>query len=155
MPDVTLPTLRLERPTLTREERIAVYLREDAELKTQIERLDRKRADLKALLKEIGEDAFERWFFQEHGKEMAEVRQKEAKRLARRAALEDRERVVEERRARISPEVLAKLQAGIAGLKEQTKEELKADRKAAMTEKKANMAALRRWKNGNGASEIA
>lgn len=118
MPEVTLPTLRFERPTLTREERIAAYLREDAELKSQIERLNAKRADLKALLQEIGEDAFELWYLQEHGDVMNGYRRKELKRLERREAAEDRERVVEERRARISPEAQAKLRASIAELKE-------------------------------------
>src|ERR1700756_2590935 len=110
--EITLPTLRLERPALTREERIAAYLREDAELKSQIERLKAKRDDLKALLKEIGEDAFERWFFQEHGQKLATLRREEAKRLERRAAIEDRKRSVEERRASLSPEAREKLKAG-------------------------------------------
>jgi hypothetical protein len=116
--EVTLP--RLERPTLTREERIAAYLREDAELKSQIERLNAKRADLKALLQEIGEDAFELWYLQEHGDVMNGYRKKELKRLARREAAEERERVVEERRARITPEAQAKLRASIADLKQRT-----------------------------------
>jgi hypothetical protein len=119
--EITLPALRLERPTLTRDERIAVYLREDAELKSQIERLNRKRADLKALLQEIGEDAFERWYLQEHGPQAAAIHQRDMKRLARREALEERERVVEERRARISPDAQAKLKASIAELKEREK----------------------------------
>ena len=118
MPEVTLPTLRLERPTLTREDRITAYLREDAELKSQIERLNAKRADLKALLQEIGEDAFELWYLQEHGDVMQGFRKKEMKRLERRAALEDRERSVQELRANISPEAQAKLRASIAELKE-------------------------------------
>jgi hypothetical protein len=59
-----------DRPPVTREDRIAALLREDADVKSQIERLNNKRADLKALLKEMGEDAFERWFFQEHGEDM-------------------------------------------------------------------------------------
>ena len=151
----TLPTLRFERPTLTREERIAAYLREDADLKSQIERLKAKRADLKALLKEIGEDAFERWFFQEHGQQMAELRREEAKRLERRAAIEDRKRSVEERRASLSPEARAKLKASIAGLKEYTKEELREEARLAEIKKKQDRAASRRWKNGNGSGDEA
>ena len=152
----TLANLGLVRPTLTREERIAAYLREDAELKSQIERLNAKRADLKTLLKEIGEDAFEAWYFQEHGKDMAELRQKEAKRQERRAAIEDQKRSVEERRARMTPEALAKLKASIAGLKECTKEELRQEAIDAQIKAKQDRAALRRWKNGNGhASEEA
>jgi hypothetical protein len=118
MPEVTLPTLRFERPTLSREERITAYLREDAELKSQIERLNAKRADLKGLLQEIGEDAFELWYLQEHGDIMNGYRRKEMKRLERRAAMEDRERSVQELRARITPEAQAKLRASIAELKE-------------------------------------
>jgi hypothetical protein len=150
MSEVTLPTLRLERPTLTREERIAAYLREDADLKSQIERLKAKRADLKALLKEIGEDAFERWYFQEHGEDMAELRQKEAKRLERRAAIEERDRHREERRARMTPEARARWESLIAGVKETTKEELRQEAIDAQIKKKQEKAALRRLKNGNG-----
>jgi hypothetical protein len=113
----TLPTLRLERPMLSREDRIALYLREDAELKSQIEKLSAKRADLKALLQEIGEDAFELWYLQEHGDIMNGYRKKELKRLARREAMEERERVVEEHRARISPEAQARLRASIEQIK--------------------------------------
>jgi hypothetical protein len=102
---------------LTREDRIAAYLREDAELKSQIERLNAKRADLKALLQEIGEDAFELWYLQEHGDVMNGYRKKELKRLERRAAAEERESAVKERRANISPEARAKLRASIAELK--------------------------------------
>jgi hypothetical protein len=47
-------------------------------------------------------------------------RKKELKRLARREAAEERERVVEERRARITPEAQAKLRASIADLKQRT-----------------------------------
>jgi hypothetical protein len=104
---------------LSREDRIEAYLREDAEIKSQVARLNAKRADLKALLEEIGEDAFELWFLQEHGTQMAALRQREMKRLERRAAMEDRQRIVEERRARITPEAQAKLRASIAELKRQ------------------------------------
>ena len=146
----TLANLGLVRPTLTREERIAAYLHEDAELKSQIERLSAKRADLKALLKDIGEDAFERWYFQEHGEDMAKLRQKEAKRQERRAAIEDQRRSVEERRARMTPEARAKLMASIANVKEHTKEELRQELVRAQIKAKQDRAALRRWKNGNG-----
>jgi hypothetical protein len=109
--------VELEQNHNSREDRIAAYLREDAELKSQIQTLNAKRADLKALLQEIGEDAFELWYLQEHGDIMNGYRKKELKRLARREAMEDRERIVEERRARISPEAQAKLRASIAQLK--------------------------------------
>jgi chromosome segregation ATPase len=136
-------------PTLTREQRIAALLREDAEVKSQIARLTSKRADLKELLKEIGEDAFERWYFQEHGEDMAELRRKEAKRQERRAAIEDRKRRGEERRANMTPEALAKLKASIAELKESTPEELKADHAAAVAQRKQSDP--RRWRrNGKG-----
>ena len=130
-------------------------MREDADLKSQIERLKAKRTDLKALLKEIGEDAFERWFFQEHGQQMAELRQEEAKRLERRAVIEDRKRSVEERRARLSPEAREKLKAGIAGLKEYTKEELQEEARLAQEKKKQDRAAVRRWKMNGGDTENA
>jgi hypothetical protein len=146
----TLANLGLVRPALTREERIAAYLREDADLKSQIERLIAKRADLKALLKEIGEDAFERWYFQEHGEDMAELRRKEAARRERRAAYEERQRMNEERRARLSPEALAKLKASIAEVKESTKEELRAEAILAQRKEKEERKAWRRWRNGNG-----
>jgi hypothetical protein len=147
----TLANLGLVRPTLTREERIAAYLREDAELKSQIERLSAKRADLKTLLKEIGEDAFERWYFQEHGEDMAVLRRKEAARRERRAAFEERQRMNEERRARLSPEALAKLKASIAAeVKESTKEELRAEAILAQRKEKEDRKAWRRWRNGNG-----
>lgn len=138
-----------ERPALTREGRIAAYLREDAQLKSQIERLVAKRADLKALLKEIGEDAFERWYFQEHGKDMAELRQKEAKRQERRAAIEDRDRHREERRARMTPEARARWDSLIAGVREYSKEEQRDELVAAQKKAKQDRAAIRRWKNGN------
>jgi hypothetical protein len=150
---VTLPPLRFlseERPTLTREDRIAVYLREDADLKSQIERLIAKREDLKTLLKEMGEDAFERWYFQEHGKDMAKLRQKEAKRQERRAAIEDQRRSVEKRRANMTPEARAHLDNLIAGVKETTKEELHQEAIDAQIKKKQDRPLLRRWKNGNG-----
>jgi hypothetical protein len=134
---------------LTREDKIAAYLREDADLKSQIARLNSKRADLKELLKEIGEDAFERWFFQEHGEDMAELRHKEAKRLERRAKIEEDKRRVDDRRANMTPEARAKWEAMIAGVKESTKEELKADLVTAATERKASDP--RRWRrNGSG-----
>ena len=113
--------------TQTRDERIAALLREDAEVKAQIDRLNQKRADLKELIKSLGEDAFERWYFQEHGEDMAELRRKEAARRERRAAFEERQRMNEERRARLSPEALAKLKASIADVKESTKEELRTE----------------------------
>ena len=136
----TLANLGLVRPALTREERIAAYLREDADLKSQIERLIAKRADLKALLKEIGEDAFERWYFQEHGEDMARIKQKEEKRHERRAALEERQRKVEERRANMTP---ARWESRIAGVKESTKEELKEEHKLSVVQRKEVMRSLR------------
>ena len=117
---------------LTREDRIALYLGDDAEIKLQVERLNAKRADLKALLQEIGEDAFELWYLQKHGQQMAGFRQKEMKRIERRAAMEDRQRSVEQRRARITPEAQAKLQARIAELKQHTRDEERKERQARM-----------------------
>src|SRR5262244_3147214 len=99
----------------TRDERIEVLLHEDAEVKSQIERLKRRRADLKELLKEMGEDAFERWYFQEHGEDMARIKQKEEKRRERRAAFEERQ---QKRRAGMNSEALANLQNKIATLNE-------------------------------------
>jgi hypothetical protein len=133
--------------TLTREERIEMLLREDAEVKSQIERLIEKRADLKALLKEIGEDAFERWYFQEHGEDMARIKQKEEKRQERRAVFEERQQQVEERRASLNSEALLNLQNRIATLGEQTKEERHQEDRLAVAQRKE---ALRNRLNGNG-----
>jgi hypothetical protein len=76
------------------------------------------------------------------------------KRLQRKAAREEGEQKRKEQRTemlgRLSPEVRAKLQAGIAGLKEYTKEELHQEATEAQIKKKQDMAALRRWKNGGG-----
>jgi len=136
-------------PTLTREEKITALLHEDADVKSQIARLNAKRADLKGVLKEIGEDAFERWYFQEHGQDMAELRRKEAKRQERRAAIEQRKHRIDERRARMTPEARARYEAMFAEVKESTKEELKADRKAEIAKRKASDP--RRWRtNGSG-----
>jgi hypothetical protein len=135
----TLPNLQfMGEPTsiLTREQKIVALLREDADVKSQIARLNSKRADLKALLKEIGEDAFERWFFQEHGEDMAELRRKEAKRQERRTQIEERDRRRDERRARMTPEARARWEAMFAEVKESTPEELKADRVAEIAERK-------------------
>jgi hypothetical protein len=141
-------------PTLTREQRIAALLREDAEVKSQIARLSSKRADLKELLKEIGEDAFERWYFQEHGEDMAELRRKEAKRQERRAEIEDRKRKGEERLANMTPEARAKWDSIIAGVKESTPEELKADHAAAVAQRKQSDP--RRWRrNGNAEKGVS
>ena len=137
---------------LTRDERIDALLREDAEVKAQIDRLNQKRADLKELIKAQGEDAFERWYFQEHGEDMAELRRKEAARRERRAAIEERQRMTEERRARLSPEALAKLRASIADVKESTKEELRHEATLAQIKEKQERREWRRWRNGNGAS---
>ena len=137
-------------PTITREDRIAAYLREDADLKSQISRLTAKRADLKELLKEIGEDAFERWYFQEHGEDMAELRRKEAKLLERRAVIEERKRRGEERLARMTPEARAKWDSIIAEVKESTKEELKADLVAESAKCKASDP--RRWRRNGSAA---
>jgi hypothetical protein len=139
-------------PTLTREQRIAALLREDADLKFQIARLTSKRADLKELLKEIGEDAFERWYFQEHGEDMAELRRNEAKRQERRAAIEDRKRRGEERLASMTPEARARWDSIIAGVKESTPEELKADLAAEVAKRKQSDP--RRWRR-NGKEDHA
>jgi hypothetical protein len=150
----TLPTLTClsDAPTrsLTRAEQIDALLREDAEAKAQIERLTRKRADLKELLKEKGEDAFDRWYFQEHGEDMARIKQKEEKRQQRRAVFEERQQQVEERRAGMSPQALANLQNRIATLAEQTKEERRQEDKLAVAQRKQDMAAkLRNRLNGD------
>jgi hypothetical protein len=133
----------------TRAERIETLLREDAEVKSQIDRLNRKRADLKELLKEMGEDAFERWYFQEHGEDMARIKHKEEKRQERRAGFEERKRELEEKRAAMNSEALAKLQNRIATLAEQTKEERQQEEKMAVVQRKQDMAAkLRNRLNG-------
>jgi hypothetical protein len=131
----------------TRDERIETLLREDAEAKAQIERLKQKRADLKELLKEMGEDAFDRWYFQEHGEDMARIKQKEEKRQERRAALEERQRQIEERRAGMNSEALTNLQNKIAALDEQTKEELHEERGREIAQRRE---ALGNRVNGSG-----
>ena len=88
----------------------------------------------------MGEDAFERWYFQEHGEDMARIKQKEEKRHERRAALEERQRKVEERRANMTP---ARWESRIAGVKESTKEELKEEHKLSVVQRKEVMRSLR------------
>jgi hypothetical protein len=142
--------------SLTRAERIEALLHEDAEAKSQIDRLNRKRADLKELLKEMGEDAFERWYFQEHGEDMARIKQKEEKRQERRAAFEERQQQVEERRAGMNSEALTNLQNRIATLAEQTKEERQHEDRLAVVLRKQDMAALLdRLSKANGSGDAA
>jgi|SRR6516165_2058422 len=146
----TLPKLTClsdEPRTLTRAERIEMLLREDAEAKAHIEKLKRKRADLKELLKAQGEDAFERWYFQEHGEDMARIKRKEEQRQERRAAFEERQQQVEERRAGMNSEALLNLQNRIATLGEQTKEERAQEERLAVAQRKE---ALRNRVNGSG-----
>jgi hypothetical protein len=65
----------------------------------------------------------------------------------RRAEIEkhqqEREQNREDRRARMSPEVLAKIQDRIAGVREQTKEEISRGEKIAIVERKEKAAAMR------------
>jgi len=92
----------------------------------------------------MGEDAFERWYFQEHGEDMARIKQKEEKRRERRAAFEERQ---QKRRAGMNSEALANLQNKIA---KQTKEERQQEERNAVAQRKRYMAAvLRNRLNGS------
>jgi len=66
----------------------------DIEAKSQISTLELKRADIKAQLQELGEDAIDRWYFQEYRREFAENDRREVKRRQRRAAALERDEAV-------------------------------------------------------------
>jgi bifunctional ADP-heptose synthase (sugar kinase/adenylyltransferase) len=101
----------------------------------------------------MGPDAIDAWYQQEYEREYAVNARKAERRRQLRAADEERKRKVDERRARMTPEAREKLKAGIAGLKEYTKEELKEEARLAQIKKKQDRALLRRWRNGNGSGD--
>lgn len=82
-----------------------------ADVDRKLSLLNTRRQQIEAQLKRTIRDLRE-----EHYEEISEHRL--LKRLERKAAAEERERVVEERRARITPEAQARLRASIAELKE-------------------------------------
>jgi bifunctional ADP-heptose synthase (sugar kinase/adenylyltransferase) len=130
----------------TGNERRDALLREDRELK-------RRREEIRAELEAMGPDAIDAWYQQEYEREYAVNARKAERRRQLRAADEERKRKVDERRARMTPEAREKLKAGIAGLKEYTKEELKEEARLAQIKKKQDRALLRRWRNGNGSGD--
>jgi hypothetical protein len=66
----------------------------DIEAKSQIATLELRRADIKAQLQELGEDAIDRWYFQEYRREFAMNDRREVKRRQRRAAALERDEAV-------------------------------------------------------------
>jgi hypothetical protein len=90
----------------TREQRIEQLLSEDRELiaqiaetSTQTSTLELKRADIKSELASLGEDAIDRWYFQEYRREFALNDRREEKRRQRRAAALERDEAVAAMRA--------------------------------------------------------
>jgi hypothetical protein len=90
---------------LTRAGRIEQLLQDDLELKAQIatldveakaqiSTLDLKRAEIKAQLEALGEDAVDRWYFQEYRREFAVNDRREEKRRQRRATALERDEAV-------------------------------------------------------------
>jgi hypothetical protein len=74
-------------------------LAQDRELKAQIAEtddptLELKRADIKAQLQALGEDAMDRWYFQEYEREFAVNDRRLEKRRQRRAAALERDEAV-------------------------------------------------------------
>jgi hypothetical protein len=127
----------------TGDERRDALLREDRELK-------RRREEIKAELEALGPDAMDAWYHQEYEREYAVNARKAERQRQLRAKDEERKRKVDERRSRLNPEALAKLQAGIAQLKETPKEEQRAELVAAQKKAKQDRALVRRWPTGNG-----
>jgi hypothetical protein len=126
------------------DDRIAALLHEDAALK-------RRREEIKAELETLGEEAKDRWYAQEYERELA-MNARKAERLRQlRRREEERQRTINGRRARMTPEARAHWEGLIAGVKECTKEELREEARLAQIKKKQDRAASRRWKNGNGA----
>jgi hypothetical protein len=121
---ITLPTL-----TFLSDERVDALLREDRELK-------RRREEIKAEIEALGEDAKDRWYQQEYAREYAENARKAERQRQLRAKDEERKRRVNDRLANMTPEARAKWESIIAGVKESTPEELKADRVAAIAKRK-------------------
>jgi hypothetical protein len=70
---------------------VEVLLARDRELKAQIATLELKRADIKAQLQEIGEDALDRWLHQEYAEQFAINAHREVKRRQRRALALERD----------------------------------------------------------------
>ena len=137
---ITLPTL-----TFLSDERIDALLREDRELK-------RRREQIKAELEALGEDAKDRWFHQEYEREFAENAREAERQRQLRAKDEERKRMVNGRLANMTPEARAKWNSIIAGVKESTPEELKADLVTEATKRRASDP--RRWKR-NGRANVA
>jgi hypothetical protein len=126
----------------TGDERRDALLREHRELKR---RLDEIKAELEAL----GPDAMDAWYQQEYEREFAENARKAERRRQLRAKDEERKRRVNGRLANMTPEARAHWDSIIAGVKESTKEELKADHAAAVAKRKQSDP--RRWRrNGSG-----
>jgi hypothetical protein len=103
--------------------------REDRELK-------RRREEIKAEIEALGEDAKDRWYQQEYAREYAENARKAERQRQLRAKDEERKRKVNDRLANMTPEARAKWDSIVAGVKESTPEELKADRVAAIAKRK-------------------
>ena len=137
----TLPALTCLSDEATGDERIDALLREDRELK-------RRREEIKAELQALGEDAKDRWYQQEYEREYAENARKAERQRQLRAKDEERKRRVNGRLANMTPEARAHWQALIAGVKESTPEELKADRAAVVAKRKRSDP--RRWKRNGG-----
>src|SRR5262249_46348172 len=122
---------------------IEALLREDRELK-------RRREEIKAELEAFGEDAKDRWYQQEYAREYAENARKAERQRQLRAKDEERKRKVNGRLANMTPEKRAKWESMIAGAKESTPEELKADHIAEVDKRKRSDP--RRW-NRNGSAK--
>jgi hypothetical protein len=126
-----------------RDAQIDALLREDRELK-------RRREEIKAEIETLGEDAKDRWYFQEYEREYAENARKAERQRQLRAKDEERKRNVNGRLANMTPEARAKWKSIIAGVKESTPEELKADLVTAAA--KRRQSDPRRWRR-NGSAE--
>ena len=137
-----LPSLQFMADDVTGDERVDALLREDRELK-------RRREEIKAELETLGEDAKDRWYFQEYEREYAENARKAERQRQLRAKDEERKRKVNGRLANMTPEARAKWDSIIAGVKESSPEELKADHVAEVAKRKQSDP--RRWRrNGHG-----
>jgi hypothetical protein len=84
------------------------------------------------------------WYHQEYEREYAENARKAERQRQLRAKDEERKRSVNGRLANMTPEARAKWDSLIAGVKESTKEELKADDIAEADKRKASDP--RRWR---------
>jgi hypothetical protein len=144
----TLRTLTFMSDDATGNERRDALLREDCELK-------RRREEIRAELEAMGPDAIDAWYHQEYEREFAENARKAERQRQLRAKEEERKRRVNARRENMTPEARAHWDSLIAGVRESTKEELREEARLAQIKKKQDRAASRRWKNGNGADEVA